>query len=253
MSDAGVSAVRRVLDAAADAGQIVTIWLRDDDAVRHTPALDRLFQLGRDFELPVAVAAIPALVEPSLPARLGAEPGARALVHGWRHADHAAPGRKKAEFGPDRLMPDLRREADEAIAAMRSFFGERALGVFVPPWNRAHPDLPACLQALGYRGLSTFAPRTAPVLQGLPVVNTHLDPVDWRGSRGPAGFDRLAGVLARSLPAGVSTPEPIGVLTHHLHFDEALWTHTARLLDALVSHRSVRVAPVEGLWRAERH
>ena len=48
------------LDAWATAGQTATLWWRDDDATRPTPALARLRQLAQDNGIPVALAVVPA-------------------------------------------------------------------------------------------------------------------------------------------------------------------------------------------------
>ncbi|TIT57545.1 MAG: polysaccharide deacetylase, partial [Mesorhizobium sp.] len=42
------------------AGRKAEFWLRDDDAVDPTPALDRLLDLTRQFAVPVTLAVIPA-------------------------------------------------------------------------------------------------------------------------------------------------------------------------------------------------
>ena len=88
-----------VLRRTAGEGRTVAIWWRDDDAVAATPALDRLLEVARAFDLPIALAAIPRGVERSLMERLGDEPQAHIVVHGLAHLNHAPPGEKKAEFG----------------------------------------------------------------------------------------------------------------------------------------------------------
>ena len=240
-----LAALRTVLDRAAGAGTQLDVWWRDDDAVVATPALERLLALGREFAIPIAIAAIPTGIQPSLPARLREEPGSRLLVHGLGHANHAGPGRKSAEFGTDRPLPALSADAKTGLATVREQAGDLLLPVFVPPWNRIAPDLAAALPGLDYAGLSTFGPREP--VPGLVVANSHLDPVDWRGSRSAVAPERLAAALERALAS--DDPGPIGILTHHLVFDEALWTLTRRLLELLSSHGAIRFPALAEIWR----
>jgi hypothetical protein len=241
-----LAAIRAVLDRAAGEGIRLDFWWRDDDAVAATPALDRLLSLGREFRTPIAVAAIPARMEPSLPDRLQDEPGARILVHGLSHANHAKPGRKSAEFGSNRPPSALSADARTGLALARERSGNLLLPAFVPPWNRIDQSLAATLPQLGYAGLSTFGPREP--VAGLAVANTHLDPVDWRGSRSAVNPERLAVALDRAIAS--PNPGPVGILTHHLIFDEALWRLTRALMDLLSTHDAARFPPLEEVWRA---
>lgn len=236
-------AIGDLLDRAAAAGRTVDLWWRDDDAVAATPALDRLLALAERHAAPPALAAIPAEAGPDLAARLAAAPGARVLVHGWRHRNGEAAGAKSSEFGGARPLASREGDAASGLAAIRARFGTRALPVFVPPWNRIGPDLAARLPALGYEGLSCFA-ETRLHATGLRVVNTHLDPVDWRGGRGPVGEARLA----EALRAALATDGPVGLLTHHLAFDAPLWRATETLVATLSGHPATRWIAPSTIW-----
>jgi predicted deacetylase len=186
--------------------------------------------------------------------RLADESGAAVLVHGLNHADHAPAGEKKAEFGPGRPLETLAREAVAGLAAAQAALGpEKIVPVFVPPWNRIAPDLVQKLPALGYRGLSTFGPRAArEPAPGLVQVNTHHDPVDWRGTRSLLPPDVLIRQLAAAVSARVDgrhDTEPIGLLTHHLIHDEAVWSYCATLNERLARHANLRYPSAEGLFR----
>jgi hypothetical protein len=245
-----VEPIRAVLDRAAGAGRELRLWWRDDDAVTATPELDRLLALARAVGAPVAIAAIPARLHVSLRMRLRDEAGARILVHGLAHANHAAPGRKKAEFGDDRPLGTLAADAGAGLARARDLAGPLLLPVFVPPWNRVTATLTPLLPGLGYAGLSTFG--TVRPCPDLVVLNTHLDPVDWRGSRGALESLALAAALERALADRQDAP--IGLLTHHLMFDEPHWAATAEILECLATHPAVRFPSLEELWSAEgRH
>lgn len=247
----GWAHVSQALDRAADRGLRLRFWWRDDDAVAATPQLDRLIALARGCGCPLAVAAIPALAQPSLAERVADEALVRILVHGWSHRDHAATGAKKAEFGPDRSAAEACRDMAAALAAARALFGQCLVPVFVPPWNRIAPALAAELSGLGYGALSTFRSKPDP---GRPAtirrIDTHLDPIAWRGSRGLADPDLLLAGLAAEIEARAEPgreAEPIGLLTHHLVLDEPVWTFGERLLVLLAAHKAVALDPIDRL------
>ncbi|ALG73938.1 hypothetical protein VY88_19785 [Azospirillum thiophilum] len=249
-SENGWSAVEDELARWSGLGRRCALWLRDDDAVAAGPALDRLLSRTAGAGIPLGLAVIPADAQPSL---AGALAGALAgsmhvtpLVHGWSHADHAAPGAKKCEFGPERPAAVRRDDAERGLHALRALFGERLLPLFVPPWNRMAADMPALLAAAGYHAVSGFGP--APRRRdGLAWVNTHLDLIDWRGGRSAVAPDALLAGLLRELrdrregrrDALRDPDEPIGLLSHHRVHDAAIWDLLDRLLDRLAGHSAL--------------
>ncbi|MFL5190793.1 MAG: polysaccharide deacetylase family protein, partial [Microvirga sp.] len=223
---------------ARERGREPTLWWRDDDAVAETEGLRRLLALSRTCASPVALAVIPDQAEPSLPDALAASPDAAVLVHGFAHANHAPPGDKKAEFGPDRPLETLLDEASSGLERLRARFGERVLPVFVPPWNRIAADLVPLLAGSGYAGISTYGRRKAiHSAPGLVQVNTHIDPIDWHGSRSLIDPGRLIATAVEAM----ALDEPIGLLTHHLVHDEAVWWFCRAFLDRL-QHNNIHVA-----------
>lgn len=246
------TAVNEELARWTDLGLRCTFWLRDDDAVAAGPQLDRLLNRCTQAGIPLGLAVIPADTERSLADALAEQPHATVLVHGWSHTDHAAPGKKKCEFGPER-PPEIRQaEAERGLSVLRALFGNRVLPLFVPPWNRMAPDMPACLSAAGYRAVSAFGPSPDPH-DGIAWINTHLDLIDWRGSRSAVPLDALLDLLCRELRErreGQRDPhEPIGLLTHHRVHDEAIWDLLDRLLDRLAGHSTLDWPAVGTLCR----
>ena len=242
----GFDGLSRALDGAAERGAQVTLWWRDDDAVAATPALDRLLELAEQFSAPIMLAAIPARVEPSLPPRLRDAAGVSLAVHGLAHSDHAPPGAKAAEFGPHRLLATLRAEAEAALGLAREKLpAARLLPVFVPPWNRIAPDLADVLPGLGYTGLSAAG---GPPVAGLVRADATLDPIDWRGTRSLRDPDALLDDLAGQVASG--SGRPIGLLTHHLAHDEAIWGFVAVVLATLSRHPAVRIRDPRHLFGA---
>ena len=122
------------------------------------------------------------------------------------------------------------------------------LAVLVPPWNRLDRQLIGRLTACGFCGLSTYGrrglrPRPRPACI---QVNTHLDPIDWRGERlfvgEVAALERLVAVL--------DPDEPIGILSHHLAMDEPGWQFLDRLLGVLAAHPGAVLCSAAELFEA---
>ncbi|MDP4021308.1 glycosyltransferase [Methylobacterium sp. NEAU 140] len=236
--------LRIALDHAAEEGRRVPVWWRDDDAVAATPALDRLLALAAAHAAPLLVAAIPARIEPSLSRRLADADGVSAAIHGLAHADHAPPGAKSAEFGPHRPLAALRADAAAGLRFARARLpADRLLPVFVPPWNRLARDLAAVLPSLGYRGLSTAG---GPPVDGLVRADATFDPIDWRGTRSLRDPGALLDDLAIQIAGDAGSP--IGLLTHHLAHDPAIWAFVEALLPVLLRHPAVTVCDPRDLF-----
>lgn len=212
---------------AGGASGPVRLWLRDDDATVPSPQLDALLSLTTPARVPLALAVIPAHTGPELRQRLAQEELVTPVVHGWAHRNHSPPDRKKAELGDGRPLAEVTAELQRGLARLTELYGPRLCPVLVPPWNRIAAPLLPQLGHLGFCALSTFGepPASAPV----PQVNTHLDIMDWRGTREcrPPGelVAELIGHIGRRAPLGL----PVGILTHHLVHDAQAWS----FLDAL--------------------
>lgn len=217
-------------------GLTLPLWWRDDDAVQPTAALDKLLDLSDKICLPIHLAVIPQRATQPLADRLAGVLGAVPVVHGWAHHNWAPAGAKKAEFGHPRA--GAVQEAQDALARMRGLFGDNLLEMFVPPWNRIAPEIMVELQALGYRALSTYTPRTArEAAPGLVQINTHMDPIFWRGGGGlrdpEAQITALVSLLQARRAGATDAAEPLGFLTHHLVHDAAIWRFTEACLAEL--------------------
>lgn len=229
-----------------EADRPATLWWRDDDAVAATPALDRLLDIAERHGLPVALAVIPAMAEPGLAERLadhaadgsGSSPRRIAVLqHGYAHRNHAPAGEKKAELGPHRPAGAVLAELARGRSRLNDLFaaGDVALPpVLVPPWNRIAGEVTRRLPEAGFAGLSTHAPRAAPLAApGLAQVNTHADIIDWHGHRGFVGeglaLGRIVAHLAARRTGTVDADEPTGIMTHHLAHDDGCWDFMAQL------------------------
>lgn len=207
------------------------LWLRDDDATLQTPALDKLLDLTAAFSVPVTLAVIPGLTDTSLAQTLPSH--ATPVIHGWKHINHAPPSEKKQELGPHRSLRAVEDDLTAALARMTDLYGDRLVRMLVPPWNRIRPDILTHLPRLGFQALSAFGPqpRHAP----LPVFNTQIDLIDWRGTRGCRDDDALIAELL----AQAENPLPVGILSHHLVHGEASWTFLEKLFTLTRRYKAV--------------
>lgn len=244
-----------------DAGRVATLWWRDDDAIEETAALERLLALQQASGVPLALAVVPAPATQSadggrgLARRLATATGVDVLQHGYGHVDHALPPAKKSELGPERpAMVVLGELGTGWLALERLFvapsFAGRLLPVLVPPWNRIAPALVPALLEIGLKGLSTLGPRQRPEpVRGLVQVNTHVDIIDWHGTRGFIGEEiALARLIFALSHSRTSNGEPVGVLSHHLAMDEPAWDFLSLLWQRATTATGLRMSAAHQLF-----
>ena len=212
--------------AAEVARRKPVFWVRDDDAVTVTPALQRLLAFG----VPVALAVIPDLAEPGL-----FEKNVAFLQHGCDHRNRAAPGEKKTEFPASETIRDALDRLRASHEQLLSLGKDRVLPVVAPPWNRMRRELAAELPRIGIRGLSSYGEEEA--IPRLEVVNTHVDIVAWHDGKRFIGEEAALGLAMTFITKG----RPVGWLTHHAVHDDAAWRFLERLF-ALPGPRWARAA-----------
>ena len=239
-----------MLDAALDrwrvAGQTARFWLRDDDAVDITPALETLLALTEAFETPLLMAVIPALAQPPLADRLDAFDRVLVAQHGYAHANQAAPGARACELGDDRGLEATLAELRQGADLLRSLFPRQTRPILVPPWNRISEAVVAALPTAGYRALSTFGDAHLNAA-GLTVVNADLDVVDWKAGKVFRGESRLLATLVEALDAALPSGRAVGVMTHHRDHDEGCWTFLEDLFARTTAHPAARWTDADAL------
>ena len=229
-----------------DAGRIADFWWRDDDAAKPSPPLTRLLGLSDKSAVPLGLAVVPLEAAPEIFSGLKA----RVLMHGTDHRNRAAQGEKKTEFPA--AEPD--GDAVARLCIARERLATRAARRFVPalapPWNRFKRPLAARLPEAGIYGLSAYGPRDgAEAAPGVRQVNTHVDIIDWRGTRGFVGEDPALRMAVKHLASrrkgDVDAGEPTGWLTHHALHDKAVWEFLERLFERTRARGARWIDPVE--------
>ncbi|PDT04766.1 polysaccharide deacetylase [Rhizobium chutanense] len=238
--------LRRELDRWQAAGRVARFWLRDDDAIEPTPDLETLLALAGKSGVALTLAVIPGLTGEALAARLAAEAGVTVAVHGWSHTNHAGPAGKKQELGGERPADVVLGELREGLRLLERLHPARFQPLLVPPWNRIDAALIPALPGLGFAALSVYG-RAKP--DGpMPLLNTHVDIIDWHGTRGGRGAAELVAELVAELSDRFAgRDEPIGLLTHHLVHDTAAWDFLSALFAETARHPAVRWSPAAAL------
>ncbi|MGC1496962.1 MAG: polysaccharide deacetylase family protein [Sulfitobacter sp.] len=236
------SPLKKELAIWRDEGRNLPLWWRDDDAIEDTPAFQKLTGMAAHLSLPVHVAVIPKHAQKSLAVACAATPWAVPIVHGWAHENHAPEGQKKAEFGHSRS--EALTETAAGLDRLQALFGDNLLPMFVPPWNRIDALLTTHLAAQGYTALSTYTPRAKRLAApNLVQINTHIDPIHWRGGGGLVAPETQIAAIVHLLQdrreARTDVAEPLGFLTHHLVHDAAIWDFTQACLSLLLDSGAV--------------
>ncbi len=251
---AGWSELAVELDAWASQGRNATLWWRDDDSENDDPWIASLLALRRRVRIPLAVSAVPLATDAAFAEAVLAEEDVWVLQHGYAHRNHAPAGEKKCELAAVRDKAEVCRDLAAGAQRLRRLFGDRSVPSLVPPWNRIRDDLIPDLPGLGFRGLSLMTPRpTVFPATGLRLVNAHVDPIDWRGTRRFVGRERALAQLVRHLRqrrcGEVDSEEPTGLLTHHLLNDGDCWRFLEELVGTTDAHPAARWLDVKTLFQ----
>lgn len=230
------------LDDFASKNIVADLWLRDDDATEPSPALDRLLELSQRHSTPMTLAVIPHPTGEALATLLEKTRDIDVAVHGWAHQNYAGSDEKKRELGLHRPLETVTGELEAGLQKLRSLHEQRFVPMLVPPWNRIDQAVIEHLPQVGYKALSVYGPETP---DSLPLLNTHVDVIDWRGTRGGKDHDVLFAETAERMRQTHVTGGMTGILTHHLDHDESVWAFLQSLLSVTTSHPSCR-------WRSSR-
>ena len=225
----------------ASHGTPARLWLRDDDAVQPTEALNKLALLTGQFDVPITIAVIPFFVREELMTFVRQHLNFSVALHGHAHTNHAPRSEKKCELGLHRARQIVLDELTGDRAKLAGMFDDRFFNMLVPPWNRISPALVAELGSCGLQHLSTFGWENFPGRGSICQLNTHVDIIDWKGNRGGRDAGELAADLANALArARQKGGLPVGILTHHLVHDEAAWDFLQALLEFIACNPNAK-------------
>lgn len=228
------------LDLWHASGHCPRLWLRDDDAIAPTPALDRLIATLKALGAPVLLAIIPKRATRALAERLEGEALVLPAQHGYSHTNHAGAGEKPMELGLHRgeqaVLDDLARGREKLL----ELFGQQLRPVLVPPWNRIDPELVPRLPELGLTAVSTFGEPDWSREETPRRFDCHVDIIDWKQTRMGHEPEKSARKLVDALAAArAKNHAPVGILTHHLVHGPHAWAFLEQLGAALATRPAV--------------
>jgi hypothetical protein len=225
--------VRRLLDAGHPPATPVPVFFRADDVAVPGAALKALLDLFTRHRRPLNLAVVPAwLTHPRWRTLQGWAASGAGLwywhQHGWRHANHEAPGVKPQEFGPGRPPAAGARDLAAGRRRLEAILGAAFTPVFTPPWNRCRGELLEALSAQGYAAVSRGRGAQPPPPPGLPDLAVNVDLHTRKEPTPAAGWRGLEAELAAGLARGV-----LGFMIHHQRMNAAAFVFLDRLLSVL--------------------
>ena len=226
-------------------GDVATIWWRDDDAGKLTPALVKLIDISNNHNLPIHLAAIPTALEESAIEAIKAAQNIWILQHGFSHTDHAPKGEGSWELGDHRAIETVVDELSSGFAQLKQTFGAKFLPIQVPPWTRISMNVVKHLKSVGFKALSLEGKQFESVFANeIQILNPHCDPIKWKQNAKFKGTERvLSDIVSHLKYRRADTKvfnETTGICTHHLDHDADLWAFLDQFAQFIANHRGAQ-------------
>lgn len=244
--------LRQELSIWQSNGRRCPFWWRDDDLVSSGPLLAKMAALAQQFDVKVLVAVIPAQAEANLAVATQDMTQLVFCQHGFDHKNYELTGSPNGEFGSNRPLVEVERDIRDGHSRMQKLFEKRFFPVFVPPWNCLQEKAHSILVALKFIGLSQYCDQMRVENEGLRLVNTHVDIMQWAKSpnvRCHSATDLVSRLVVllrqRRLEVDIEH-EPIGILSHHRVMGQDAWQFMSELLSVTKEFSCVQwLAPEE--------
>lgn len=244
--------LREITEAGRGTGH-PAVYFRADDVGAGGRAFNVLCGIFRQFQVPIAMAVVPAWLSSARIQQLFAmAPLGEELwgwhQHGWRHVNWQRAG-KKSEFGEQRPFEKQWRDIWQGQLKMKDIFGEKALPVFTPPWNRLSAATVKILQELSFSAVSTTdpLPRNVKPAPSFKNIRVHLDLHTRKSSDPGEDYARLLAELA----ALIARKEPFGIMVHHQRMTLFAFEFLEELLRILQNDLNSRFLAFEQLLQEE--
>lgn len=211
-----------LLETLREDGRSPALWLRDDDLCTDSPNLRLMFKFA-EWGIPLAFAVVPYRCKFSDAdlALIKAQPkNIFFCVHGHSHANRSKNG-KPCEYPEDFSTQRSEKELRYGFEKIRSYFPDRFIPMFVPPWNFLHENHVPALESSGFQYISGH--------KGMPVggeggsfqtISVDFDILNygndlWYPLKPEDQFDQeLYEAIERWVDEG-RAEDPIGILSHH--------------------------------------
>jgi hypothetical protein len=227
-------------DDLARKGKKITFWWRDDDAIEETQALQKLLKLV-DHKA-ISIATIPEYCTKSLIDIVKENPYIHLLQHGVSHENFAHKEEKKCEF-PTHLSDEhhwqrIQYGRDKIFQLYPEWDGKG----FVPPWNRMKLNSAEGLKDIGFDYISAFESLKARNIatKHIAYCDSNIDPIDWKGNDGKNNYGFIGWQACDDiLLHHAQYQQHIGLLTHHLVHNEAMWHKLEIIADFMHHHPAI--------------
>ena len=230
------------------------LFIRDDDVWTSDKNFRFFFDLAIDRSLPVVYAVIPGKMDKGLIRflRRAKEKTPHLLdivQHGWVHANHAANGETKYEFGTARSLKSQHEDIQQGVKHMSLAFGDHLTPAFVPPY---HGYDERTLQVLDEEGFQIFSAGTRRSAVKKRFFEIPAQVSFSRYDQGKTSIHKAIDVIG-FLVKGIDRRPISGVVTHHADFTTTAsrkeLTRFFDLIQALRNRKEWQVLLFSDLWR----
>ncbi|MEW5736755.1 MAG: polysaccharide deacetylase family protein [Thermodesulfobacteriota bacterium] len=237
----------RLSRALARARPGAQVFFRADDAGVPSQAFSELIRLFRQLRIPLDLAVVPAwITEKRFAALCRQEPITDPIfclhMHGYRHVNHEAQG-KKQEFSDLRDESAIFRDLARGKERLEKILSDAFVPAFTPPWNRCGAKALESLSRLGFRAVSRSAGATPEAGRGLASLDVSVD----LHTRKEPDAGSAWGALFSRLSEGLAGGRPLGIMIHHQRMNREAFVFLGMLLAALSEHGAVVLQNFRGL------
>lgn len=141
---------------------------------------------------------------------------------------------KKQEFGDGRSRQAIGADIQRGRQRLVDILGAHFTPIFTPPWNRCGKKALACLQDLGFHGLSRSSGSHPQAPRDLPACDVNVDLHTRKEASPERGWENLLEELSMALGTG-----RVGIMLHHQRMNDAAFRFLELLLQTVIDCRDV--------------
>ena len=211
-----------LLKTLRESGRSPALWLRDDDLCTDSPNLRLMFKIA-EMGLPLTLAVVPyrcKFSDADLALIRSQADSISFCVHGHSHANRSKNG-NVSEFPKTLSNQQSKKELRYGFEKIKSYFPDRFVPMFVPPWNFIDESHVTALESASFRFISGHKRTPLGISsEKLRAISVDFDILDygndiWYPLKPEDQFDYELHE-AIELWADEGRPEdPIGILSHH--------------------------------------
>lgn len=199
-----------------------SLWFRDDDIITDSPNFRMISKIA-EWDFPIVFGVVPYRMKFSdadLNIISKLSPNIFFAVHGFNHANRSETQRP-TEYPSSIQNKQVERELRYGLQKLNSYFPERSIAMFIPPWNNIDESHIATVKESGFKVISgsddVIIERGASEIDLLP---TNLDILNygndiWYPLKSEEALDEELFQILTKWYALKNFDTPIGLLSHH--------------------------------------